>query len=173
MRVFTSILLSTASLALVACASNDSGDSFADRVGAIEETWRDGQEDVKKGQEMVEEGNDKLASNRKRRQRELRGAEEGEERMQTLRLQIAQAAAGTEGTSRIEEMSDKLNDLRKDVEEHREEAEDAEDDIRDAQKKISRGESLIARGEAAKREAEARYRADTGRPLGETFGDDN
>jgi chromosome segregation ATPase len=163
--------MASASLALAACASNDSGDNFADRVGAIEDTWRDGQDDVKKGQELIEEGNDKLASNRKRRERELRGAQEGEERIANLRLQIAQAAAGSESANRIEKMSDNLNDLRKKVKEHKEEAEDAQDDIRDAQKKIARGESLVARGEAAKREAEARYRVDTGRTLSETLGE--
>jgi chromosome segregation ATPase len=171
MRIISAALLGTASLALVSCASTGGEESFADRIGAIEETWRDGQDDVEKGQKLIEEGNDKLASNQKRRERELRDARETDEQIQNLRIELAQAAVGNETTKRLEKMSDKLNNLRKDLDEHREEAEDAEDDIEDAREAIARGESLVARGEAAKREAEARYRADTGRPLSETFGD--
>lgn len=163
------VLPAVLSLGLASCSSMPFGgeETFADRLDEISDNYRDGQKDIRKGRDLVEDGRSDLKKQRERRQRELAGLTEAEQDIRLTREEITRVSASGGRPETLKELGDRIGKLQKRAEEHREEAQDAADDIRDAERKIARGERMIEEGEKKVAEARRRYYDDTGQDIDE------
>lgn len=163
-------LIGPASLLLVSCVSTPwggGGDRFSDEIAELEDRYEDGSETVERGLDMISDGKKKLAKNERRRDRELREAENRRMKADALRREIAEGASGTTGSKELRDLARRLRSLQNDIRENEEEAEDALEDIREARDEIARGEQLVVDGTRVMRAAERQYQLETGRTLSE------
>jgi septal ring factor EnvC (AmiA/AmiB activator) len=169
MAIARFVLPAILSLSMASCSSMPFGgeETFADRLDDISDSYRDGQKDIRKGRDLVEDGRADLQKQRERRQRELAGLSKAEQDVRLTREEITRVSASGGKPETLEELGDRIRKSEKRANEHREEAQDAADDIRDAERKIARGERMIEEGEEKVAEARRRYYDDTGRDIDE------
>ncbi|MEE4213406.1 MAG: hypothetical protein V2I43_29535 [Parvularcula sp.] len=166
-------LLATASLLLASCSSLPFGggeETFADRLEDIAENYRNGQKDIERGREMVEDGRSDLKKQRERRQNELQELAKAENDIRLTRQEITRASATGDSPTTLEKLGDRIRDREKDANKHQKEARDAADDIKDAERKIARGERLIEEGERQVAKAREDYYRDTGGDIDQIAG---